>query len=76
VQEIFQAVTENFYAADPEMVAPMVLVGTEYWTSTYPAWELLQRLAAGRSLGDVIHCVDDVASAAALLLREVPPGRS
>ena len=73
VQEIFQAVTENFYAADPAMVAPMILVGTEYWTSTYPAWELLQRLAAGRSLGDVIHCVDDVASAAALLLREVPP---
>jgi len=76
VQEIFQAVTENFYAADPALVAPMILVGIEYWTSTYPAWGLLQRLAAGRALGDVIHCVDDVASAAALLLREVPPGPS
>ena len=73
VQEIFQAVTENFYAADPALVAPMILVGIEYWTQTYPAWELLQRLGEGRALGDVIHCVDDVASAAALLLREDRP---
>ena len=32
VQEIFQAVTENFYAADPAQVAPMILVGVDYWT--------------------------------------------
>lgn len=67
VQEIFQAVTENFYAADPTQVAPMVLVGVDYWTTTYPAWPLLQRLGAGKTLGTVIHCVDDVGEAAALL---------
>ena len=34
VQEIFQAVTENFYAAGPTLVAPMILVGVDYWTSS------------------------------------------
>jgi hypothetical protein len=67
VQEIFQAVTENFYAADASLVAPMVLVGVEYWTSTYPAWPLLQRLGAGRPMGAVVHCVDTVDEAASLL---------
>lgn len=67
VQEIFQAVTENFYAADPTLVAPMVLVGVEYWTSTYPAWPLLRQLGRGRAMAGVISCVDTVAEAAALL---------
>ena len=62
VQEIFQAVTENFYAAGPTLVAPMILVGVDYWTAQLPAWPLLQRLGAGRAMGEVIHCVDDVAS--------------
>jgi predicted Rossmann-fold nucleotide-binding protein len=67
VQEIFQAVTENFYAADAGQVAPMILVGSDYWTKTYPAWPLLRRLGGGRTMGSVIHCVDDVAEAAAIL---------
>ena len=67
VQEIFQAVTENFYAADASLVAPMVLVGVEYWTTTYPAWPLLQRLGDGRPMGAVVHCVDSVEEAAGLL---------
>ena len=40
VQEIFQAVTENFYAADASLVVPLILVGREYWTDVYPAWPL------------------------------------
>ena len=67
VQEIFQAVTENFYAADASLVAPMVLVGVEYWTRTYPAWPLLQALGEGRAMGDVVHCVETVEEAAALV---------
>lgn len=67
VQEIFQAVTENFYAADATLVAPMVLVGVGYWTRTYPAWPLLQALGQGRAMGAVVHCVDTVEEAAALL---------
>jgi predicted Rossmann-fold nucleotide-binding protein len=67
VQEIFQAVTENYYAAEPGQVAPMILVGVGYWTRELPAWPLLRRLGEHRSMGHVIHCVDDVAEAAALL---------
>ena len=67
VQEIFQAVTENFYAAGPTLVAPMILVGVDYWTAQLPAWPLLQRLGSGRAMGEVIHCVDDVASVPGLL---------
>jgi predicted Rossmann-fold nucleotide-binding protein len=67
VQEIFQAVTENFYAADATQIAPMILIGIDYWTTTYPAWPLLERLGNGRLMGKVIHCVDDVAEAVRLL---------
>ena len=66
VQEIFQAVTENF-AADATQIAPMILIGIDYWTTTYPAWPLLERLGGGRLMGKVIHCVDDVAAAVRLL---------
>ena len=67
VQEIFQAVTENYYAAEPASIAPMVLVGVDYWTERLPAWPLLQRLAADRPMAAAVHCVDDIAEAADLL---------
>jgi predicted Rossmann-fold nucleotide-binding protein len=73
VQEIFQAVTENFYAADATQVAPMILVGVDYWTNLLPAWPLLQQLGAGRPMGEVTHCVDDIATAVDLLVRGVSP---
>ena len=73
VQEIFQAVTENFYAADATQVAPMILVGVDYWTNLLPAWPLLQQLAAGRPMGEVTHCVDDIATAVDLLVSGVSP---
>jgi hypothetical protein len=67
VQEILQAVTENFYAADASLVAPLVLVGVNHWTTTHPAWPLLRSLAAGRPMAAAVHCVDTVEEAAALL---------
>ena len=67
VQEIFQAVTENFYAADASLIAPLILVGRQYWTDTYPAWPLLQRLGVGRPMAELIYCVDDVKEASSLL---------
>ena len=70
VQEIFQAATENFYAADASLIAPLILVGRQYWTDTYPAWPLLQRLGAGRPMGQSIYCVDDVYEATSLLTAE------
>ena len=68
VQEVFQAVTENFYAADAGQIAPMVLVGTKYWTEELPVWPLLHRLGRDRPMGKAIACVDDVAEALALLV--------
>jgi predicted Rossmann-fold nucleotide-binding protein len=67
VQEIFQAVTENFYAADATLIAALILVGRQYWTETYPAWPLLRRLGADRPMGESIHCVDSVKEATDLL---------
>jgi hypothetical protein len=67
VREIFQAVTENFYAADATLIAALILVGRQYWTETYPAWPLLRRLGADRPMGESIHCVDSVKEATDLL---------
>jgi predicted Rossmann-fold nucleotide-binding protein len=65
VQEVFQDACENYYA-DPSSIAPMVLVGVDYWTRTVPAWPLLQALAAGRPMEEHVHLVDTVDEAAAL----------
>jgi predicted Rossmann-fold nucleotide-binding protein len=59
VQEVFQDACENYYATGRD-VAPMVLVGTRYWTETVPVWPLLSLLAEGRAMADVVHLVDDV----------------
>jgi len=66
VQEIFQDACENYYA-DPATVAPMVLVGRDYWTNVVPAWPLLKSLARGRSMEPVVHLVDDLNDVAPLL---------
>jgi predicted Rossmann-fold nucleotide-binding protein len=65
VQEIFQDACENYYA-DESSVAPMVLVGADYWTKTFPAWPLLQALAKGRPMEPHIHLVATTDEAIAL----------
>ncbi|GEL95986.1 LOG family protein [Cellulomonas composti] len=60
VQEIFQASTENYYAAQRALVAPLVLVGTEQWMTNLPVWPLLTALGAGRTMGERLHLVADV----------------
>ena len=69
VQEIFQDACENYYAGESN-VAPMVLVGTDYWTSQLPAWPLLRRLGSGHPMAAHLHLVDEVEEAAELLLQE------
>ncbi len=66
VQEIFQDACENYYA-DESSVAPMVLVGRDYWTHEVPAWSLLQSLARGRPMEPHVHLVDTVAEAVELI---------
>jgi predicted Rossmann-fold nucleotide-binding protein len=66
VQEIFQDACENYYA-DESSVAPMVLVGSAYWTREVPAWPLLTALARGRPMEPFVHLVDTVEEAAHVL---------
>ncbi len=66
VQEIFQDACENYYGA-PETITPMVLVGHGHWQETYPAWPMLQALAAGKPMAGRIHLVDTVEEALAVL---------
>jgi predicted Rossmann-fold nucleotide-binding protein len=66
VQEIFQDACENYYGAR-EKVTPMVLVGRHHWERQYPAWPMLQSLAAGRSMEDRIFLVDTVQEAVEVL---------
>ncbi len=68
VQEIFQDACENYYA-DESSVAPMVLVGEEYWTDTLPAWPLLRSLARGRAMEGHVHLVDTLDEAVDLVNR-------
>jgi len=72
-QEIFQAVTGNYYAADSALIAPLVLVGREQWTEILPAWPLLRALAQGRPMEDHIHLVDTIDEALDVLLLEGRP---
>ncbi|WP_347347946.1 LOG family protein [Nigerium sp.] len=67
VQEIFQAVTRNYYAAEAAQLRPLVLLGHEYWTRTVPVWPLLRGLARGRLMAPQLHLVDSVPDALAAL---------
>lgn len=67
VQEVFQAATRLYYAADGSALAPMVLVGTRHWTRVLPIWPALQALAADRGMAGALHLVDDVDEVPGLL---------
>ena len=67
VQEVFQDACENYYAA-PDLVAPMVLVGTAHWTETVPAWRLLRALAEARGFGHAVALVGSIDEAAGFIL--------
>lgn len=45
IQEIFQDATQNYYRLSGDF-SPMVFLGVEYWTDTYPVVAVLQRLFA------------------------------
>lgn len=68
VQEIFQAVTPLFYASADATLAPLVLVGEEYWSRTVPVWAAVRALGRGRDMASVVHLVDTPQEAAAIVL--------
>lgn len=67
VQEIFQATTRAYYADADAFVAPLVLVGRDYWTRVLPAWPLLAALGDGRRMAERIHLVDTIDEALGVL---------
>ncbi len=67
VQEVFQAVTPNFYAKPDEATVPLVMVDGEFWTTQVPAWPLLRALAQNRPMARAVHLVDTVDEALAVL---------
>jgi predicted Rossmann-fold nucleotide-binding protein len=72
VQEVFQAVTPLFYAADGVPLPPLVLVGRGYWTDVVPVWPALQALAQGRPMARALHLVDTPAEATAVVTAAQP----
>jgi predicted Rossmann-fold nucleotide-binding protein len=66
VQEIFQAVTPNYYG-DRATQVPMILVGVQHWSEELPVWDVLERLARGRAMASSIHLVDSIEEAAKLI---------
>lgn len=67
VQEIFQMATNNYYAADPSKVVPMVFVKPQYWTSTLPVWPLISTLGSSRVMGERLWLAHDVDEAADII---------
>ncbi|HEX8973479.1 Rossmann fold nucleotide-binding protein [Oryzihumus sp.] len=66
VQEVFQAATRLYYTR-VGTPPPMVLVGREHWTHGIPVWPALQALGEQRTMGSVVHLVDDPDEAVAIL---------
>lgn len=66
IQEIFQAVTPNYYG-DPATQVALILVGKNYWSRKHPVWPLLQALATKSPLAASIHLVDTIPQAIALV---------
>jgi predicted Rossmann-fold nucleotide-binding protein len=67
VQEIFQSACSNYYS-EPSMVAPMVLLGRDYWSAQLPVWSLLETLGRGRPFGSQLHLVDEPAEVLPVLV--------
>ncbi|MGW5050912.1 LOG family protein [Actinokineospora sp. NPDC004072] len=63
VQEVFQDYTQNHYG----LPAPMVFLGTRFWTREVPAAPLVRGLARGRAAERWITVTDDVDEVVAVL---------
>lgn len=63
VQELFQAVTGNYYAADPWSITPLVMVGKKQWTRTLPAWPLLESLTHDKPMAESVAPVETMEEA-------------
>jgi len=62
IQELFQDCVQNYYRLSGQF-SPMVLLGVEYWTNTYPVVGVLKQLFADE-FGQYILVTDDEEAAA------------
>ena len=62
IQEIFQDSTQNYYRTF-DYFSPMVLLGTQYWTTTYPVVAVLKKLFTSADFGKYVLVTDDVEEA-------------
>lgn len=66
IQEIFQDGAQNYYRTFGHF-SPMVMLGTEYWTSTYPVVAVLQKLFSPADFAKYVLVTDDIDQAAAFI---------
>lgn len=71
LQEIFQDAAQNFYETYGDRSSPMVLLGREYWTETFPVVPVLRALFTDR-YDDVVLVTDDVDAAVEFILAGDP----
>lgn len=71
IQEIFQDSTQNYYKTF-DYFSPMVLFGTQYWTTTYPVVGLLQNLFTPADFSKYVLVTDNVDAAAQFIEQFTP----
>jgi predicted Rossmann-fold nucleotide-binding protein len=71
IQEIFQDGAQNYYRTFGHF-SPMVLLGVQYWTATYPVVDVLRKLFMRDDFTKYVLVTDDVSSAAQFIERFTP----
>ncbi len=56
-QEIFQDAAQNHYGTQG-LYSPMILFGSDFWTTTRPVWPLLTHVAEGHRYGELLALTD------------------
>ncbi|MGK2309229.1 LOG family protein [Cutibacterium sp. V970] len=69
VQELFQAMTGNYYATNENEVTPLIMLGSHYWSQTLPAWPLLHTMSRDHLVAGHIRLVDTIEEAVEALRR-------
>ena len=72
IQELFQDCVQNYYLVSGRF-SPMVILGVEYWTRTYPVVGVLQQLF-GDQFAQYVLVTDDAQAAADFIERFSPGG--
>jgi hypothetical protein len=72
IQEIFQDSVQNYYLTFG-FFSPMVFLGVEHWTETYPIWPVLKKLFTPELRSKFILLTNDVSEAVEFISNFAPP---